>query len=118
MSILPTSAISLDEDGRVRINRAGSAVKHAQFNVGATQVELTAGLANRRTLIIKPVRVGGSLKRFIMIGPSGFTTADGTPVWEEYELALQIDPNIEVFAKKGDSQDGNVDVRILEVGDA
>lgn len=50
-------------------------------------------------------------------GPSGFTTADGTPVWEEYGLVARIGPRNKVYAKK-DSLSGNVDVGVLEIGEA
>ncbi len=84
MTSLPTKALPLDATGRVRINQANPAAKHAQISVGATEVELTTGLANRRKLLIKPVRTGESVPEFIVIGPTGFDTDLGTPVWEEY----------------------------------
>lgn len=117
MTSLPTKAASLDANGRVRINQANPGVKHAQIGVGATEVELTAGLANRRKLLIKPVRTGETDRRFIVIGPSGFDTDLGTPVWEEYELILDIGPDNAVYAKRGDADFGTVDVRILELGE-
>lgn len=117
---LHSDSVSLDEDGRVRINRACPAVKHAQFSVGETQVKLETGLPNRRTLIIKPARSGtdpNRSRRWIRIGPDGFDLANGTPVWEEFELILSVSPEDEVYALKGDDEDDPVDVRILEIGE-
>lgn len=114
---LPTKALPLDANGRVRVNQANPAVKHAQISVGASEVELTAGLANRRRLLIKPVRTGETARRFILIGPSGFDTDMGTPVWEEYELILDIGPDNAVYAVRGRSDFGSVDVRVLELGE-
>ncbi len=117
---LHSDSVSLDEDGRVRINRACPAVKHAQFSVGDTQVKLETGLAHRRTLIIKPVRSGSDpdrSRRWISIGPDGFDAAEGTQVWEEFELGLSVSPEDAVYALKGDDQDDPVDVRILEIGE-
>ncbi len=117
---LHSDSVSLDEDGRVRFNRACPAVKHAQFSVGDTQVKLDAGLANRRVLLIKPVRSGTDpdrSRRWIRVGENGFDAADGTPVWEEFELILSVSPEDEVYALKGDDQDDPVDVRILEIGE-
>ncbi|MCL4198550.1 MAG: hypothetical protein KJZ69_13775 [Phycisphaerales bacterium] len=117
---LHSDSVSLDEDGRVRINRACPAVKHAQFSVGDTQVKLETGLPNRRTLIIKPARSGtdpNRSRRWIRIGPDGFDLANGTPVWEEFELILSVSPEDEVYALKGDDEDDPVDVRILEIGE-
>jgi hypothetical protein len=117
MTTLPTKAVPLDANGRVRINQANPAVKHAQISVGATEVELTAGLAHRRKLLIKPVRTGETARRFIVIGPTGFDADLGTPVWEEYELILDIGPDNKVYAKRGLADFGTVDVRILELGE-
>ncbi len=117
---LHSTSVSLDEDGRVRINRACPAVKHAQFSVGDTQVKLETGLAHRRTLIIKPVRSGtdpNRPRRWIAIGPEGFDVAEGAPVWEEYELVLTVGPHDEVYALQGDDETGSIDVRILETGE-
>jgi hypothetical protein len=117
---LLSKSFSLDEDGRLRINRAAPLVKHAQFSVGGTQVKLETGLTNRRTLAIKPLRSGtdpSRARRWIVIGPDGFSAADGTPVWEEFELVLNVGPDDEIYALKGDSETGNVDVRIFETGD-
>lgn len=117
---LHSDSVSLDEDGRVRINRACPAVRHAQFSVGDTQVRLETGLAHRRTLIIKPLRSGTDPdrpRRWIVIGPDGFDAADGVPVWEEFELVLSVSPEDEVYALKGDDEDATVDVRILEAGE-
>lgn len=117
---LHSKAVSLDEDGRLRINRAASAVDHAQFDAGDTQVKLETGLANRRVLAIKPVRSGtdpNRARRWIAIGPDGFDAADGTPVWEEYELILNVGPDDAIYALKGDSETGDIDVRILELGE-
>jgi len=117
---LHSTSVSLDEDGRVRINRACPAVKHAQFSVGDTQVKLETGLAHRRTLIIKPLRSGTDPdrpRRWIVIGPDGFDAVDGTPVWEEFELILTVSPENEVYALKGDDENDPVDARILEIGE-
>lgn len=117
MTGLPTTALPLDANGRVRINQANPEVKHAKISVGASEVELTAGLANRRKLIIKPVRTGETARRFILIGPTGFDPALGTPVWEEYELILDIGPDNKVYAVRGIADFGTVDVRVLELGE-
>ena len=117
---LPNKAISLDEDGRLRINRAAPKIKHAQKSVGTTEVKLETGLTNRRKLYIKPVRSGTDperARRWIEIGPTGFSSDTGTPVWEEFELVLDIGPHDEIYAKKGDDLTGNIDVRILETGE-
>ena len=104
-------------NGRVGINVAGSAVKHGQVAVGSSEVELTAGLANRRYLWIKPVATGN--ERFIYIGESGFSadTTQATIVFEKFEMGLPISSVIQVFAVKDDLA-GDIDVRVLEVGDA
>ena len=69
---LPSKSISQDEDGRLRINQAASNVAHAKVTVtDAGETELTAGLANRRKLIIKPLRTGP-----ILIGPGVTFTSD------------------------------------------
>ncbi len=118
---LHSTSVSLDEDGRVRINRACPAVKHAQFSVGDTQVKLETGLTIRRTLAIKVVRSGSDpnrARRWVAIGLSGFDVSEGAPVWEEYELVLTVGPHAEIYALKGDNESGSVDVRILETGDA
>lgn len=117
---LHSDSVSLDEDGRVRINLACPAVEHAPFFVGDTQVKLETGLAHRRTLIIKPVRSGtdpNRPRRWIAIGPDGFDAAEGTQVWEEYELVLSVSPVDEIYALQGDDETGDIDVRILEVGE-
>ncbi len=117
---LHSDSVSLDEDGRVRINRACPAVKHAQFSVGNTQVKLETGLANRRMLAIKPVRSGSDPerdRRWIVIGPNGFDVDEGDPVWEEFELIMIVGPEDEIYALQGDDQDDPVDVRILETGE-
>ncbi len=113
----PSKAVPLDTNARVCINQANPAVKHTKISVGATEVELTAGLANRRKLLIKPVRTGNADRRFILIGPTAFDTDLGTPVWEEYELILDIGPDNKVYAKRGHADFGTVDVRILELGE-
>lgn len=118
---LHSDSVSLDEDGRVRINRACPAVRHAQFSVGDTQVRLETGLAHRRTLIIKPLRSGTDPdrpRRWIAIGSSGFDAAEGMPVWEEFEIVLTVGPHDEVYALQGDNETGDIDVRILESGGA
>ncbi len=120
MTALHSKAISLDEDGRLRINRAAPKIKHAKIVVTTTEIKLETGLANRRTLIIKPVRSGTDPdrdRRWIEIGPSGFSSDEGTPIWEEYELILQVGPQDEIYAKKGDDIAGNIDIRIIEIGE-
>jgi len=120
MITFPSKAISLDEDGRLRINRAAPKIKHAQITVTTTEVKLQTGLNNRRTLIIKPVRSGTDpdrLRRWIEIGPTGFASDSGTPVWEEFALILQVGPDDAIYAKKGDNLSGNIDVRIIELGE-
>lgn len=100
---LSSKAFPLDKTGRVRITRAGSVVRHAQLSVGDTEVELTAGLANRRFLLIKPVRTTtdpNDPRRFIRIGPSGFAREEGTPVWEAYELVLEVGSANRLYALK------------------
>jgi hypothetical protein len=110
--------LRIDPQGRVRINKAGSIVKHAKINVGASEMELTAGLANRRWLIIKPLRSTTTAPfKWIGIGPAGFAVADGTPVWEQYELVLAVGPDVAVYAKRGHSDFDTVDVRVLEIGE-
>jgi hypothetical protein len=116
---LHSTAVSLDEDGRMRINRACPAVKHAQFSVGDTQVKLETGLAHRRTLIIKPVRSGtdpNRPRRWIVVGPDGLDPAQSAPVWEEYELIIRVGPYDAIYAIQGDEETGDIDVRILETG--
>ncbi len=121
---LPSKSISLDEDGRLRINQAASKVKHAKVTVtGATETdetELTTGFASRRKLVIKPVRTGtdpNRSRRYIYIGPAGFDRTKGTPVWEEFELVLDIGPEDKIYAKKDFLNDSDVDVRLLELGE-
>ncbi len=118
---LPSKSISLDEDGRLRINQAASNVKHAQVTVDdAGETELTAGLTNRRRLIIKPLRTGTDPERqwrYIYIGPSGFDRTKGTPVWEEAELVLNVGPEDKIYAKKDFLDDIELDVRLLELGE-
>ena len=104
---LPSKSISLDEDGRLRINQAASKVANAKVTVHGDQesdeTELTAGLTKRRKLIIKPLRTAGDderQRRYIYIGPSGFDRTKGTPVWEEFELVLDIGPEDKIYAKK------------------
>ena len=119
MSVASTS-FSLDEDGRLRINQAAPKVTHAAKSIGATQVILETGLTNRRKLYIKPLQSGTDPtrpRRWIVIGPSGFDTAEGSPVWEEFELVLDVGPDDDIFAKKGDSEMGDVKVRLLEIGE-
>lgn len=115
-----SKAFSLDEDGRLRINQAAPKVKQAAKSIGDTQVLLETGLSNRRKLHIKPLQSGTDPdrpRRWILIGPTGFDVAKGTPVWEEFELVLDVGPDDDIFAKKGDSESGNVPVRLLEIGE-
>ena len=117
-------SFSLDEDGRLRINQAAPKVKQAAKSIGDTQVLLETGLTNRRKLYIKPLRSDPDIppdpdrpRRWIVIGPTGFDPAKGTPVFEEFELVLDVGPDDDIFAKKGDSQMDDVDVRLLEIGE-
>lgn len=122
MTAFPSKAISLDEDGRLRINRAAPKIKHAQITVTTTETKLQTGLANRRTLIIKPVQSGpdaGRKRVYIEIGLSGFTLGKGTPVWEKFELPLNVGPDLDIYAVIGKDVVGrdtmNLDVRVIEI---
>ena len=115
----PTKAFEISGHGRVQLCQAASIVKQASLTVGSTEVELTAGLAHRRLLYVKPLATDADQERFIRVGPSGFSTDDvlkGTIVWERYEIAIPITPDVRLYAVKDDLS-GDVAVRILEVGE-
>ena len=119
MSEQVSKALSIDEDGRVRISQAAPRIAHAKKTVGGAYVKLTAGLPNRRKLYIKPVRTGGDRIRYIETGPHNFTLGEGTQVWEAYELVLDVGPDVEIYALRGLNVPTNVDVevRLIEIGE-
>lgn len=85
------------------------------------KVELTAGLANRRWLIIKCMGDDVNGQSFIWVGGddvesvSNVTECIGMTAWPRYELVLTATADLPIFAvKKFGGSD--VDVRIMEIG--
>lgn len=122
----PSKRLNLDPLGYAKVTEAGSSVKQASILVDGTEnedkVELTAGLENRRWLIIKfegPIDV---VTRFIFVGgddielgnnPPG--TAKGLPVWARFEVVLPATRDVPIYALMSATGDG-IPVRVMEIG--
>lgn len=122
----PSKVINIDTLGYMLATEAGSSVKQASILVDGTEnedkVELTAGLANRRWLIVKfegPIDV---TTRFIFIGGEDIelgngppVTAKGLPVWARFEVVLPATPGVPIYALMSATGDG-IPVRVMEIG--
>ncbi|MEW5884556.1 MAG: hypothetical protein AB1725_10085 [Armatimonadota bacterium] len=122
----PSKVINIDTLGYMLATEAGSSVKQASILVDGTEnedkVELTAGLANRRWLIIKfegPIDV---TTRFIFVGGENIelgngppVTAKGLPVWARFEVVLPATPGVPIYALMSAAGDG-IPVRVMEIG--
>lgn len=123
----PSKVINIDTLGYMPATEAGSSVKQASILVDGTEnedkVELTAGLASRRWLIIKfegPIDV---TTRFIFVGGENIqlgnsppNTSIGMPVWPRFELILPVIQGLDIYAILSASGSA-IPVRVLEIGD-